>query len=49
MSPNLNFARSGVLHRTRFVLVNDRIPCTDGSPGSLNTVRMFCQRFKEVA
>jgi hypothetical protein len=30
MNPNLNFVRSGFLHRTRFVLVNDRTPRTDG-------------------
>ena len=29
MNPNLTFARSGFLHRTRFVVVNDRIPRTD--------------------
>ena len=30
MNPNLTFARSGFLHRTRFVVVNDRIPRADG-------------------
>ena len=30
MNPNLTFERSGFLHRTRFVVVNDRIPRTDG-------------------
>ena len=30
MNPNLTFAMSGFLHRTRFVVVNDRIPRTDG-------------------
>ena len=30
MSANLTFARSGFRHRTKFVLVNDRIPRTDG-------------------
>jgi hypothetical protein len=30
MNANLIFARSGFLHRTRFVLVNDRVPRTDG-------------------
>ena len=30
MNPNLTFARSGFLHRARFVVVNDRIPRTDG-------------------
>ena len=30
MNPNLTFARSGFSHRTRFVVVNDRIPRTDG-------------------
>jgi hypothetical protein len=29
MSTNLNFATSGLLCGTRFVLVNDRIPRTD--------------------
>jgi hypothetical protein len=27
---NLTFARGGFLHRTRFVLVNDRVPRADG-------------------
>jgi hypothetical protein len=27
---NLTFARGGILHRTSFVLVNDRVPRTDG-------------------
>ena len=30
MNANLTFAMSGFLHRTRFVVVNDRIPRTDG-------------------
>ena len=30
MNANLTFATDGFLHRTRFVLVNDRIPRTDG-------------------
>ena len=30
MNPNLTFARSGFLHRARFVVVNDRVPRTDG-------------------
>ena len=30
MNANLTFARSGFLHRTRFVVVNDRIPRTGG-------------------
>jgi hypothetical protein len=30
MNANLSFATGGILHRTRFVLVNDRIPRTDG-------------------
>ena len=30
MNSNLTFARSGFLHRTRFVVVNDRIPRTVG-------------------
>jgi len=30
MNPNLTFARSGFLRQTRFVLVNGRIPRTDG-------------------
>ena len=30
MNANLTFARGGFLHRTRFVLVNDRVPRTDG-------------------
>ena len=29
MNPNLTFARSGFLHRTRFVLVNERVPRTN--------------------
>jgi len=27
---NLTFARGGLPHRTKFVLVNDRVPRTDG-------------------
>ena len=30
MNPNLTFARAGFLRPTRFVVVNDRIPRTDG-------------------
>jgi hypothetical protein len=30
VNANLTFARGGFLHRTRFVLVNDRVPRTDG-------------------
>ncbi len=30
MNANLTFATDGFLHRTRFVLVNDRVPRTDG-------------------
>jgi hypothetical protein len=30
VSANLTFARSGFRHRTKFGLVNDRIPRTDG-------------------
>jgi hypothetical protein len=30
MNANLTFAAGGFLHRTRFVLVNDRIPRADG-------------------
>jgi hypothetical protein len=30
MNPDLIFATGGFLHRTRFVLVNDRVPRTDG-------------------
>jgi len=30
MNANLTFATGGSLHRTRFVLVNDRVPRTDG-------------------
>jgi hypothetical protein len=30
MNANLTFATGGFLHRTRFVLVNDRVPRTDG-------------------
>ena len=40
MNANLTFARGGFLHRTRFVLVNDRVPRTD----TLRTVR---QRSRE--
>jgi hypothetical protein len=29
MSTNLNFSVGGLTHRTRFVLVNDRIPRSD--------------------
>jgi hypothetical protein len=29
MNANLNFATGGFLHRTRFVLVNNRVPRTD--------------------
>ena len=30
VNANLTFVRGGFLHRTRFVLVNDRVPRTDG-------------------
>jgi len=30
MNANLTFARGGFLHRTRFVVVNNRVPRTDG-------------------
>ena len=30
MNANLTFATDGFLHRTRFVIVNDRVPRTDG-------------------
>ena len=30
LNANLTFATGGFLHRTRFVLVNDRVPRTDG-------------------
>jgi hypothetical protein len=30
MNANLTFAMGGFLHRTRLILVNDRIPRTDG-------------------
>jgi hypothetical protein len=30
MNANLTFATGGFLHRTRFVLVNDRVPRADG-------------------
>ena len=30
MNANLTFATGGFLNRTRFVLVNDRVPRTDG-------------------
>jgi hypothetical protein len=30
VNANLTFAKGGFLHRTRFVLVNDRVPRTDG-------------------
>jgi hypothetical protein len=30
VNPNLTFATGGFLHRTRFVLVNDRVPRTNG-------------------
>jgi hypothetical protein len=30
MNANLTFATGGFLHRTRYVLVNDRVPRTDG-------------------
>jgi hypothetical protein len=30
MNANLTFATGGFLHQTRFVLVNDRVPRTDG-------------------
>ena len=30
MNANLSFARGGFLHRTRLVLVNDRVPRTNG-------------------
>jgi hypothetical protein len=30
MNADLTFATGGFLHRTRFVLVNDRVPRTDG-------------------
>jgi hypothetical protein len=29
MNPNMNFARIGFLYRTKFVVVNDRVPRTD--------------------
>ena len=30
MNTNLTFAKRGIPYRTRFVLVNDRVPRTDG-------------------